>query len=245
MPPRTPRWSKWAATITHWSRSYGSEPRSIAPTLRPIRVPGSLPGIDWVYSPLEQPLELEPSKLVDQVGRGLLPPCPAPAAELGRGQRSPRPRAAGLAPGAAEAGDILRRRQAGQDHESDTAASRAVDSDPPRRTGSVAGSACAPADRHRPVGICCFRHDSSSWPGENSGIPPHGRRIVWHITHGLGTDPLHGGVLCRASSWIKVMALTLAVVGVRRGQVGQGSGLDRLSPLAVRPAPSPGQRLRV
>ena len=42
------------------------------------------------------------------------------------------------------------------------------------------------------------------------------------------------------SSWIKVMALAFARRRVRGGRVGQGSGLERLLPLALLPPQVPG-----
>ena len=57
-----------------------------APTLRPMNVPGSLPGIVWTYSPSKSGSSLRPRKSLDEVGGGLL----APRAAAGRRTRARR-----------------------------------------------------------------------------------------------------------------------------------------------------------
>ncbi len=80
-----------------WDRSRGASRRRCGRS----SVPGSLPGIGLGEFAVEERLELERAEPIDQVGRRLLAPCSAPAAELRRGQRRHDLRAAGLPPAAA------------------------------------------------------------------------------------------------------------------------------------------------
>ena len=72
--------------MTHSSLRTGSLPRSRAPTLCPMTEPGSLPGISLAEVAVEERLELERPKSIDQVRSRLLAPCPASTAEFRRGQ---------------------------------------------------------------------------------------------------------------------------------------------------------------